>query len=339
VNPPNSNFDHAWLIGRFMVILPFVVLAVLVPLAGAYWVKVFTSALAMTIAAAGVSVLYSRVGLVSLAGIALTGVGGWITLRLYHLTGLPFEVLMLASGLTTAVISMLIGLPALRIRGLYLAIVTLMAAAGFYVVVGSTGFPDGGGGFWGRVDGSSARVYMARAAFLADDTVYYLYTLLICILCMLLVHWHLKSKPGRAWALIRAGDVVAQSCGIRILYYQSWAFALSGFLAGIAGSLLATSVGILDSFGFEAEQSLLLFALVLIGGPQSWFGPLLAGILYRVVPALFEAWKIEGFIATAIFGAGLIHAIVTAPRGIAGQIEDGLAFLARKLKLGGDAAR
>jgi branched-chain amino acid transport system permease protein len=321
---------------RVAVVLPFVLLAVLVPLAGAYWVKVFTSAMAITIAASGVAVLYARVGLVSLAGMALTGIGGWITLRLYHLTGLPFEVLMLASGFGGAVISMVIGLPALRIRGLYLAIVTLMAAAAFYVIVGSTGFPDGGTGFFGRVDGTQARIYMARSAFLADDVAYYLYALVVCVLCLLLVRWHLNAKPGRAWAMIRAGDAVAQSCGIRILYYQSWAFALSGFLAGIGGSLLANSIGILDSFGFEADQSILLFALVLIGGPQSWFGPLLAGILYRVVPALFETWGIQGFIATAIFGAGLIHAIVTAPRGIAGQIEDGLRFLARKFNLDED---
>ena len=313
-------------------------LVVLVPLAGGYWVKVFTSAMAIAVAASGVAVLYSRVGLVSLAGMALTGVGGWITLRLYHLTGLPFEVLMLLSGLGAAVVSVIVGLPALRIRGLYLAIVTLMAAAGFYVIIGSTGFPDGGHGFFGRVDGTHARIYMARSAFFASDIAYYLYTVAICIICMLLVRWHQNSKPGRAWAMIRVGDAVAQSCGIRILFYQSWAFALSGFLAGIAGSMLATSVGILDSFGFEADQSILLFALVLIGGPQSWLGSLLAGILYRVVPALFETWKIEGFIATAIFGAGLIHAIVTAPRGIAGQIEDGLRFLARKLNLDLDDA-
>lgn len=314
-------------------------LAVLVPLSGAYWVKVFTSALAVSITAAGVAVLYSRVGLVSLAGMALAGVGGWITLRLYHLTGAPFEVLVLASGLGTAVISVVIGLPALRIRGLYLAIVTLMAAAGFYVIVASAGFPDGGSGFFGRVDGTTPRVYMARSDFVADDTSFYFYTLGITVACLLLVHWHLRSKPGRAWAMIRVGDTVAQSCGIRILRYQSWAFALSGFLAGVGGSLLANSIGILDSFGFEAEQSLLLFALVLIGGPQSWLGALLAGILYRVVPALFETWKIQGFFATAIFGAGLMHAIVTAPRGIAGQIEDGLGYLARKLNLVADRER
>ena len=321
---------------RAVVVLPFVLLVVLVPLAGGYWVKVFTSAMAIAVAASGVAVLYSRVGLVSLAGMALTGVGGWITLRLYHLTGLPFEVLMVLSGLGAAVVSVIVGLPALRIRGLYLAIVTLMAAAGFYVIIASTGFPDGGHGFFGRVDGTHARVYMARAAYFASDTAYYLYTVAICIICMLLVRWHQHSKPGRAWAMIRVGDAVAQSCGIRILFYQSWAFALSGFLAGVAGSMLATSVGILDSFGFEADQSILLFALVIIGGPQSWLGPLLAGILYRVVPALFETWKIEGFFATAIFGAGLIHAIVTAPRGIAGQIEDGLRFLAKKLNLDPD---
>ncbi|MGO4835312.1 branched-chain amino acid ABC transporter permease, partial [Rhizobiaceae sp. 2RAB30] len=101
-----------------------------------------------------------------------------------------------------------------------------------------------------------------------------------------------------------------------------WAFTLAGFLAGISGGLLAGGVGQLDATAFPASQSIMLFAISVIGGAYSWIGPIIAGLLLRAFPALLNDFKVDGNIATIIFGIGLLHALITAPNGIAGQVGD-----------------
>src|SRR5262249_22697224 len=114
------------------------------------------------------------------------------------------------------------------------------------------------------------------------------------------------------------------------LLYKAWGFALSGFLAGIGGGLLAGAVGQLDGRAFEASQSILVFALTVVGGAYSWFGPIIAGLLLRAVPSLLTDLGVDGYWALVIFGIGLLHALITAPSGIAGQIV-GLGRLTRRV--------
>jgi branched-chain amino acid transport system permease protein len=119
-----------------------------------YWLSNFTQAYCMTLAVLGCALLYGRLGLVSLCQWALVGVGGWISLRVYHSFHPPFLVTMLAGGAGASVIGMIWGLPALRMRGLYLALVTLMLAGAFQTLVTVTSFPVGGPGFLGQVGAS-----------------------------------------------------------------------------------------------------------------------------------------------------------------------------------------
>ena len=117
---------------------------------GGYWTRILTFCAIYSIAAAGAQVLYGRLGFVSLNQVALVGVGGWAFLRIGHEVSLPHPLLLLLAGAVTAVVGVLIGLPSLRLSGLALALVTLMAAAGFEVVFGAVGFPDGGTASWAR---------------------------------------------------------------------------------------------------------------------------------------------------------------------------------------------
>jgi branched-chain amino acid transport system permease protein len=298
-----------------------------VALANAYWTATFTSALALALAASGVALLYGQLGLVSLCQYALLGVGGWVALRVSHGTGLPFEVAMLLGGFAAAAIGVLWGLPALRLRGLYLAVVTLMLAGAFQVVISATGFPDGGSGFLGRAD-SAQRVLMARPALATGDAAYLAYVFVVLTLGLLLVEAHRRTRPGRAWALIRKGEATAIASGVNLVLYKAWAFGLSGFLAGLGGALLAGGVGQLDGRAFAASDSILMFALTVVGGVYHWFGALLAGLLLRAVPSLLTDLGVNGYLAMVIFGAALLHALVTAPAGIAGQ----LAGLGRRLR-------
>ena len=288
-------------------------------LANSFWLSAITSAVALVLSLAGLAILYGQLGLVSLCQFALVGVGGWATLRLGHAFHLPFEINLLAGGVAASVLGLVFGIPALRLRGLYLALVTLMLAGGFQILIGAWGFPDGGDGFLGRADGTG-RVMLPRPLVATGAVPYFLYVMVVVGLGLMLAQWHKQARPGRAWALIRRGEHVAVASGVNVLAYKAWAFALSGLLAGLSGGLLAGNVGQLDGRAFTAFESLNLFALAVVGGVFNWYGALIAGLLLRALPALLTDLGINGYVTIGIFGVALFHALATAPSGIAGQI-------------------
>ena len=295
-------------------------------MANAYWTKTLTLALALSVAAAGVGLLYGQLGLVSLCQFALLGIGGWTALRISHGVGLPFELCVLAGGLVSAVVGMLAGLPALRMKGLYLALVTLMLAGGFQVVITVIGFPDGGAGLLGRVEGSE-RLLMTRPDLASSDPAYLRYVVGWLAAVLALIELHRRTRAGRSWALIRRGEAAAMSAGVNVLLYQTWAFALAGFCAGVAGALLAGGVGQLDGRAFGASESVMLFALAVVGGVNHWLGAIIAGLMLRAVPSLLTDFNVNGFLAMIFFGAALLHALITAQQGVAGQVLDLIARL------------
>lgn len=302
----------------------------IVPFLPVYWIRVFTSMIAVAAAAQGVAILHERIGHVSLAGIGMMAVGGWIGLRVAHGLGLPFEANLLIAAVGSGAVGALLGLPGIRHKGLIFALVTLMFAAGLHVVVSSVGFPDGGSGFWGRVSGSQERAFMARPVIAQSDQAYFIYATVVVTLAFGITYAILKSSTGRGWAMIRAGDTVAKSAGVKMKTARFKAFFLAGALSGIGGCLMAGSVGQLDGRSFDALQSLLLYGLVIVAGPWSLAAALIAAFLYRVFPALLDSWGVDGDIAMVIFGLALIHAIVNAPRGIAGQVQDLSALISSK---------
>lgn len=322
-----SEARRSWL----TMLLLLSLLALALPwLANAYWIKSLISAMALAVAAAGVALLYGQLGLVTLCQHALLGAGGWVALRLSHGLHLPFELCVLAAGVTSCLIGMLAGLPALRMKGLYLALVTLMMAGGFQVVISATGFPDGGEGWLGRVVGSE-RLMMARPALALSDAAYFRYVVICLALVLSLIELHRRTKAGRSWALIRRGEAAAVSAGVNILLYQTWAFGLAGFCAGVSGALLAGGVGQLDGRAFGAGDSVMTFALSVVGGVYHWLGPIIAGLLMRAVPSLLSDYNVSGFLADIFFGAALLHALITAPQGVAGQLLQALTAVRRRL--------
>lgn len=296
------------LIGAFL--LPLVL--------GGQWTRIFTSTACFAMAAMGAGFMYARLGMVSLAQVALMGVGGWVTLRLNHAFALPFELNLLLAAVMTSVLGMLLAIPALRMRGLYLALVTMMVAGGLEVVFTAFQFPNGGEGFWGV--GTSFAAEMRRPVLARSDAAYLTYTLIVAALGLLLIMAHRQTAPGRAWALIRRSEAAAIASGTNVTFFKTWAFGLSGLLAGLGGGLLAGSLGLLDAASFRASESILLFALVIVGGARFWLGAVIAAVLYRVAPGLLNNWGVDADLALIFFGAALLHAVTTAPDGIAGQI-------------------
>jgi branched-chain amino acid transport system permease protein len=301
--------------------------------AGADWITIATSIAIYSVVALGFGILYGRVGMISLGQVALLTIGCWVGARLAYATSLSFPLLLLAAGAITCVIGTLVGLTAIRLSGLYLALITLMFAGATTIVLSVHDFPSGGGGFWGRsatgaLTTSTPPVRRPSAA--VGDVSFYRYTVIVCSILFLLALLHVAAKPGRAWASIRESEPAALAAGINITLYKLWAFALASFVTGVAGCLLAAQVGVPRAITFQTQDSLTLGATALIGGIFSLWGAIVAGIFQQGLPFLFQtSWNINPNFILIIFGVGLLQVLLTAPGGLADQLPKDLARLGR----------
>ena len=302
-------------------------------IAGADWITTSTSVAIYAVAALGFGILYGRVGMISLGQVALLTIGCWVGTRFSYATSLPFPVLLLISGAITCAIGVLVGLPALRLSGLYLALITLMFAGATTIVLSVHDFPSGGKGFWGSAGTGALTTStppVRRPSAAVGDVAFYRYTVVVCAILFLIALVHVAGKPGRAWASIRESEPAALAAGVNITLYKLWAFALASFVTGVAGCLLAAQVGVPRAITFQTQDSLTLAATALIGGIYSLWGAIVAGVFQQGVPFLFQAqWGINPNFLLIIFGAGLLQVLLTAPGGLADQLPKDLARLGR----------
>jgi branched-chain amino acid transport system permease protein len=315
--------------GVTIALLLFVLLA-FPSLLSVSWINVFTQAAIYAIVALGLGVLMGRVGLVSLGQIAVLALGAWVAAKLLYDTGLPFPIVTLLSGLITMVLGTIVGLPALRLSGLYLALITLMMAGAITVVLAVTDFPNGGPGFLAHTESSLGGASSIRRPAIAEtDSAYFRYTVVVAALMFLLALWHMRSKAGRAWQAIRQSEPAALAAGVNITLYKLWAFALASFMTGVAGALLAANAGQLFNYQFPTSQNITLLAVVLMGGIYNLWGAVIAGLLFRYLPELLDSWGLPPDLLTILFGIGVLQVLLTAPAGIVDQFPKDMARLGR----------
>ena len=333
--PPSSpgGFDTRTLVRPAVIaaLLLFVVLA-LPSILSTYYVDAMIQVAIWSIVALGLGLLVGRVGLVSLGQAAVLALGAWVAARILFATSLPYPLVLLAAGLITMVLGTLVGLPALRLSGLYLALITLMLAGAITVVLATTNFPNGGHGFLGY-NGSAVHIPQIRRPSIANtDTAFLRYSVIVAALMFLLVLAHVRTRPGRAWAAIRQSESAALAAGINTTLYKLWAFALASFVTGVAGGLLAGSSRYLYSYDFTTQESITLLAVVLMGGIFSLWGAIIAGLLLQRLPQLLNSWGVSPDWLTILFGIGVLQVLLTAPAGLVDQVPKDLARLGRLLR-------
>jgi branched-chain amino acid transport system permease protein len=316
-----------------VVLLAFLLIA-LPDLLSTYWLKILTSVAIYSVVCLSLGLLMGRVGLVSLGQIAVLAIGSWVAARLLFATGLPFPVVLLMSGVITMVIGTVVGLPALRVSGLYLALITLMLAGAITVVLAATDFPNGAGGFLGHTESTGGGNAIRRPAIGESDPAFFRYSVVVAALMFGLALWHIRSKVGRAWEVIRQSEPAALAAGINTTLYKLWAFALASFLTGVAGGLLAADVGSLFNYSFPTRENIVLLAVVLMGGIYSLWGAVVAGLFYRYLPALLDSWGLPADLLTILFGVGVLQVLLTAPAGIVDQFPKDMARLGRLIGRG-----
>jgi branched-chain amino acid transport system permease protein len=315
--------------GVIAVLFLFALLA-LPQLLSLYYVDAMTQVVVYSMVTLGLGVLVGRVGLVSLGQAAVLAIGAWVAARLLFATGQPYPLVLLEAGVITMVLGTLIGLPALRLRGLYLALITLMLAGAITVVITTTNFPNGGHGFLGY-NGSTVHIpAIRRPSIASSDPAYYRYAVVVAALMFLLAGVHIRTRPGHAWAAIRQSEPAALAAGINTWFYKLWAFALASFITGVAGGVLAGAVHYLYSINFPTQDSITLLAVVLMGGAYSLWGAIIAALLLQLLPALLNNWGVSADWLTILFGVGVLQVLTTAPRGLADQVPKDLARLLRR---------
>ena len=227
------------------------------------------------------------------------------------------------------VLGTLVGLPALRMSGLYLALITLMLAGAITIVLQNINFPNGGHGFTGY-NGASVHIPPIRRPIIAtSDPAFFRYSVVVAVLMFLLVLAHLRGRPGRAWAAIRQSESAALAGGINTTLYKLWAFALASFVTGVAGGLVAGFYHYLNSLTFSTADSITLLAVVLMGGAYSLTGAVVAAFLLKFLQQLLNDVGVSPDWLTILFGIGVLQVLTTAPRGIVEQMPKDLARLWR----------
>jgi branched-chain amino acid transport system permease protein len=297
-----------------------------------YYIDAWTQVAIYSIVTLGLGLLVGRVGMVSLGQGAVLAMGAWVAARVLFATALPYPIVLLIAGLITMVLGTLVGLPALRMSGLYLALITLMLAGAITVALATINFPNGGHGFTGY-NGSAVHIPAIRRPSVATaDPAFFRYSVIVAILMFLLVLAHIRGRPGRAWAAIRQSESAALAAGINTTFYKLWAFALASFVTGVAGGLVAGSFRYLNSLTFSTADSITLLAVVLMGGAYSMWGAIIAAILLKFLAALLNDWGVSPDWLTILFGIGVLQVLTTAPRGLVEQVPKDIARLGRFLR-------
>lgn len=259
----------------------------------------FRAATAVVYATAGVAIylLSGLAGQLSLGHAGFLGVGAFAAGLLTTRAGLPLAAAVPIAGVVGAAVATVVGLPSFRIRGLYLAISTL----GFGIACERYLFR------LNVVSGGSAGLQLP--AIPARDLL--LYGVALLAVAVLLAHRVTRSKAGRALAVVRADEVLAESWGIPARRYKLAAFALSGLLAASAGVLYGTLIGQVTSELFSLNVSITLVAMAIVGGLGSIGGVVAGSVLFALLPELLSGWSV-GF----AHGAILLAVVIFFPKGL-----------------------
>jgi len=229
-------------------------------------------------------VLAGYTGLVSLGHAAFLGIGAYAHVHFTQDLGLPWVASVALAALVSAAAGVLVGLPALRMTGIYLTIATLAFALIIQAVFNRWDAVTGG------LSGKAVERPVIFGVSLRDDTSFYFLCLAVLIAGLWLTRNLLRAPTGRAWVAIRDSEIAAQSMGVNLAIYKTLAFSYSAALMGVAGALFAHQVGFLAPDIFTVLLSIQFLLMVVVGGLGSLHGAIFGAIFVALLPvAISEA--------------------------------------------------
>ena len=256
---------------------------------------------AYAIAALGLNLLVGVAGQISLGHGAFMAIGGYTTAYLTLKAGLPIWVGVPAGGVVAAAAGWLLGLPALRLHGQFLALATLSFGAAIPQIALK----------WSRVTGGAMGL---SPRHLPSDRAAYWLILAVLAALVWVADNVLSSRPGRALLAVRYSDVAAQAMGVNLARAKTGIFALSAFYAGIAGALATHLSGFIGPQDFGVLISFQLLASIVVGGLGSVPGSIFGAALLTFVPFAFSRTKGWG---STLEGFAIIGVVLFLPYGLA----------------------
>lgn len=312
----DTRTQQAWAVFGLLLLcaFPFV--------ASEYWLYLACLVAINVASTMGLNLLTGYTGLVSLGQAAFMGLGAYTVAILQLRFGSPMLLNLLAGGGVALVAGVLVGLPSLRVKGLYLAIATIAAGVIAHFLFGHFSALTGGS--------SGLSVPPARLFGVELDSSFKLYWVIVPLTLLLLLGAAnlFRTRIGRAFIAIRDRDISAEVLGIPLLPYKLLSFAISSFYAGVAGGLFAYFFRAVTPESFPLLMSIFFLAAVIVGGMGSVLGSVLGAVFMTLVPELLKlvvgwlplgdsATLILSPVRTIVFGALIVLFLIFEPLGLA----------------------
>ena len=218
-----------------------------------------------------------------------------------------FVLGIIFGGICAAICGLIIGVPALRLKGDYLAIITLGFAEIIRVVMQNIdsvlGFTLTGG---------------AKGLTGIPSYTNFLNTFIVVVISLFLIHTMMKSRHGRAILSIRDNEIAAESCGVNTTYYKTLAFVASAFFAGVAGGLYAGCIGVMAPAKFGFMKSIEILVMVVLGGMGSMLGSVISATVLTILP---EALRAVSDYRMVVYAVVLILVMIFRPEGLLGDYD------------------
>lgn len=305
------NRTRLIIVGLLVVIafaLPFVV--------GSYRVFQFNLVLVYAIVLLGLNILTGYNGQISLGHGAFYAIGAYVAAIMMDHWGLPYWATIPAAGVVCFVAGFLFGLPALRLRGHYLALATFALGISMPQILKYKGLEEWTGGVQGIV------ILKPRAPFglnISQDQWLYLFTLIIALIMFWLAWNLLRGRIGRAMVAIRDHPIAAEAMGINVAAVKTLTFGVSALYAGVGGALGAIVIQFVAPDTFVALVSISFLIGIVIGGLASISGVIYGALFIQFVPNIAD--QISKAAPWAVYGVFLLVFIFLAPRGVAGFVQ------------------
>ncbi|KJL26420.1 Lipopolysaccharide export system ATP-binding protein LptB [Microbacterium oxydans] len=266
-----------------------------------YFVFLAISAVTAAIAILGLGIVTGSAGMIALCQLTFAAVGAWIV-SLLNVLQAPggFLLWLLLGGIAAGLVGILVGLPALRLRGVNLAVVTLGFAAAADVTLVQIQFP-------GSADGTA----IERPEMFSNDRQFFFLSIVVLAVCALGVFFLQRGRWGSSWKAVAFSERGTAASGQSVQAAKLTAFAVSAALGGISGGLLAGQVQLPFASSFTPLQSLALYVLAIMSGAHLIDMAIFGGLLWVLVPELLKRWGVPQDWAFVVFGVLGVQALTS----------------------------
>ena len=272
-----------------------------------YGIYLFSYWLVFVIATMGLNLTIGYAGQKSLGHAAFFGIGAY-TVAILMKAGVSFWLGLPAAALICFAVGLVLGFPALRVQTIYLAFATLGFNTAVWLVMRNEEWLTGG------TFGINNIARPSLAGLSLEGNLAYYYFVLGCTLILALLLWGLLRSPwGKAFTALRDNPIRAESLGIDTRGYTLLAFAIGAVYAGIAGALFASLVNFIEPAPFTVGSSIMMYLMVVMGGPGYFLGPVLGAAVGVVLPEWLrfaQAWYLF------VFGAAVVLLMIWLPDGL-----------------------